>query len=224
MIVTALTAARNGGSPMKRSSQVWGAGVILLASTVLVAQQPPTSSPTPPATTPGQGAAPAPQGGGRSGAPLLVPNPHYASIHMMVDVNAPVDRVWARVGKYCDIGEWGGFGTCTIVSGTDGEVGVVRSIGSEIMVAKTQYSYTYAQPVRTSGFYNMYHGTLEARALSPTATQLHYTLFFDNSNLADDAARETDMTNRRTRFTGMLQNMKILAEGGTLPARGRGAP
>src|SRR3954471_5002357 len=104
---------------MKRTSQVWGAGVILLASTVLVAQQPPTSSPTPPATPPGQGAAPAAQGGGRSAAPLLVPNPHYASIHMMVDVNAPVDRVWARVGKYCDIGEWGGFGTCTIVSGTD---------------------------------------------------------------------------------------------------------
>jgi hypothetical protein len=67
----------------------------------------------------------------------------------------------------------------------------------------------------------MYHGTLEARALTPTTTQLHYTLFFDNSNLADDAARETDTNNRRTRFTGMLQNMKILAEGGTLPARGR---
>jgi len=129
----ALAAARNGGSSMKRSSQVWSAGVILLASAVLVAQQPPTSSPTPPATTPGQGAAPAPQGGGGRGpAPLLVPNPHYASVHMMVDVNAPVDRVWARVGKYCDIGELGGFGTCTIVSGTDGEVGVVRSIGSEM--------------------------------------------------------------------------------------------
>jgi hypothetical protein len=224
IIVAAHTAVRNGGSPMKRSSLVCGAGVLLLASIVLVAQQPPTSLPTPPATSSGQGAAPAPQGGGgRNAAPLLVPNPHYVSIHMMVDVNAPVDRVWARVGKYCDIGEWGGFGPCTIVSGTDGEVGVVRSIGSEIMVAKTQYSYTYAQPVRTSGFYKMYHGTLEARALSQTATQLHYTLFFDNSNLADDAARETDMTNRRTRFTGLLQNMKILAEGGTLPARGRGA-
>jgi hypothetical protein len=202
---------------MKRSLFVLGAGGLLLASIALLAQQPTAAPPAPAAS--GQGAAPAPQGGGRGPAPLLVPNPHYASIHMTVDVNAPVDRVWTRVGKYCDIGEWGGFGACTILSGTDGEVGVVRSIGSEIMVAKTQYSYTYTQPVRTSGFYNMYHGTLEARALSPTTTQL----FFDNSNLADDAARETDITNRRTRFTGMLQNMKILAEGGTLPARGRGA-
>jgi len=208
---------------MKRSRFVVGAGgVFLLASIGLLAQQPPPASPQQPPAASGQSTAPAPQaGGGRAAAPLLVPNPHYASVHMVVDVNAPVDRVWARVGKYCDIGEWGGFAGCTIVSGTDGEVGVVRSVASEIMVAKTQYSYTYAQPVRTSGFYNMYHGTLEARAVSPTTSQLHYTLLFDNSNLADDAARETDITNRRTRFTGFLQNMKILAEGGTLPARGR---
>jgi hypothetical protein len=181
------------------------------------AQQPPGQ-----AAPAAQAAAPLPgQAGGRSQAPLLVPNPHYTSIHMTIDVNAPVDRVWARVGKYCDIGEWGGFNGCTILSGTDGEVGVVRSVGSEVMVARTQYSYTYTQPVRATGFYNMYHGTLEARTLTASTTQLHYTLFFDNSNLADDAARETDSNNRRTRFTGMLQNMKILAEGGTLPARGR---
>jgi hypothetical protein len=197
---------------------------LLLASLGVLAQQtapPAPAAGTPPAVPPGQ-AAPGAQTGGR-GAPFLVPNPHYAFILMSVEVKAPVDRVWARVGKYCDIGEWGGFGGCTILSGTDGELGVVRSIGNEVMVAKTQYSYTYSQPVRATPFYNMYHGTLEARALSPTTTQLNYSLFFDNSNLADDAARETDITNRRTRFTGMLQNMKILAEGGTLPAgRGRG--
>jgi len=192
---------------------------VLSLPLVALAQQPST----PPAAPAAQSAAPASgQGTGRGPAPLLVPNPHYASVHETIDVNAPVDKVWARVGKYCDIGEWGGFAGCTIVSGTDGEVGVVRSVGSEIMVAKTQYSYTYTQPVRTSGFYNMYHGTLEARALSPTTTQLHYTLFFDNSNLADDAARDADINNRRTRATGWLQNMKILAEGGAVPSRGRG--
>ena len=44
--------------------------------------------------------------------------------------------------------------------------------------------------------------------------------------LADDAARETDRAQRMTQFTTALENMKILAEGGTLPpapARGRGA-
>jgi hypothetical protein len=47
---------------------------------------------------------------------------------------------------------------------------------------------------------------------------------WDNSTLADDAARERDKTNRRNQFTQALQNMKILAEGGTLPpAPPRGA-
>ena len=59
---------------------------------------------------------------------------------MTIDVNASVDKVWARIGKYCDIGEWGIPG-CTILSG-NGDVGTVRSIGNEILVGKTQYSYT----------------------------------------------------------------------------------
>jgi hypothetical protein len=44
--------------------------------------------------------------------------------------------------------------------------------------------------------------------------------------LADDAAREKDKAQRTMLFTRALENMKILAEGGTLPpppARG-GAP
>ena len=40
---------------------------------------------------------------------------------------------------------------------------------------------------------------------------------FDNSLLADDAARQADIERRRTSFTRALQNMKILAGGGTLP-------
>jgi hypothetical protein len=43
--------------------------------------------------------------------------------------------------------------------------------------------------------------------------------------LADDAAREKDKTQKAAQFTRALENMKILAEGGTLPpapARGGG--
>jgi hypothetical protein len=40
---------------------------------------------------------------------------------------------------------------------------------------------------------------------------------FDNSMLADDAAREKDIAQRTAQFTQALENMKILAEGGTLP-------
>ena len=46
---------------------------------------------------------------------------------------------------------------------------------------------------------------------------LVYTLVFDNSMLADDAAKERDRAQRTAAFTRALQNMKTLAEGGTLP-------
>jgi hypothetical protein len=174
----------------------------------------------------GQSAAQTPPAGRPAQAPLTIPNPHYVSIEMEIDVNRPAAEVWKRVGKYCDIGEW--FQTsCTILSGTDGEIGVVRSIGNEVMVGKTELSYTYTQPVREGRPYNLYHGTLEARPVTATTSRLVYTLFFDNSMLADDAAREADLASRRTRFMDGLKNMKILAEGGTLPpppARGAGGP
>jgi len=157
-------------------------------------------------------------------APLAIPNAHYVSIVMEVDVARPAADVWQRVGKYCDIGEWMRL-SCTILSGKDGEIGTVRSIGNEVLVGKTELSYTYTQPVREGRSYNLYHGTLEARPVTANSSKLVYTLMWDNSMLADDAARETDLANRRRVFTNALDNMKILAEGGTLPpapARGQG--
>lgn len=163
------------------------------------------------------------------GAPLAIPNPNYVSIPMEVMVNKPAAEVWKRVGKYCDIGEWARI-NCTITSGKDGEFGAVRSVGNEVLVGKTELSYTYTQPVRTGQPYIMYHGTLEARPVTATTSKLVYTLVYDNSTLADDEAKQRDMTRRRTQFEAFLQNMKILAEGGTLPpapargGRGKGAP
>lgn len=147
---------------------------------------------------------------------LAVPNPTYVSIPMEIMVNRPAADVWKRIGKYCDIGEWLQI-PCTITSGKDGEVGTVRTVGNEILVGKTELSYTYTQPVREGRPYNLYHGTLEARPVTATTSKLVYTLVFDNSTLPDDAAREKDIAQRKTRFTQALENMKILAEGGTLP-------
>jgi hypothetical protein len=154
---------------------------------------------------------------------LQVPNPTYAVIPLEIAVNKPAADVWKRVGKYCDIGEWLQV-ACTITSGKDGEVGAVRSIGNEILVGKTELSYTYTQPVREGQIYNMYHGTMEARPVTATTSKIVYTLVFDNSQLADDAAREADRMRRIQTFQRALDNMKILAEGGTLPPRGGGAP
>ncbi len=142
--------------------------------------------------------------------------PRYVSLPMRIVVDAPVDKVWVRVGKYCDIGEWG-FPGCTLLSGKDGELGTVRSIGTEVLVGQTRWSYTYAQPLRTGGAYTLYHGTLEARPLDPARTTLFYTLLWDNSSEPDEAARAKDLDRRRTLFEGFLRNMKTLAEGGTVP-------
>jgi hypothetical protein len=63
---------------------------------------------------------------------------------------------------------------------------------------------------------------LEARPVTAASSKLIYTLFFDNSMLQDDAARDADKARRTTQFTAALQNMKTLAEGGALPpAAGR---
>jgi len=169
---------------------------------------------------------PAPASAAPSG--VAVANPHYASIPLEIAVNKPAADVWKRIGKFCDIGEWLRI-PCTITSGKDGELGAVRSLANgavlEVLVGKTELSHTYTQPVREGRPYNLYHGTLEARPVTATTSKLVYTLFFDNSMLADDAAREADRARRVTQFTTALENMKILAEGGTLPpapARGRG--
>jgi hypothetical protein len=152
--------------------------------------------------------------------------PTYVSIPLEIAVNRPAAEVWKRVGKFCDIGEWLQI-PCTITSGKDGEFGAVRSVAGEVLVGKTDLSYTYTQTVRNDRPYNLYHGTLEARPVTSATSKLIYTVFFDNSMLADDAARDADKARRAAQFTAALRNMKILAEGGTLPPappRGAAAP
>ena len=164
------------------------------------------------AQTPPSGAQVAPP----EAASIVVANPSYISIPLEITVNRPAAEVWKRVGKFCDIGEWLRI-PCTITSGKDGEFGAVRSVAGEVLVAKTELSYTYTQTVRAGRPYNLYHGTLEARPVTATTSKLVYTLLFDNSMLADDAAREKDKSQKTATFTRALENMKILAEGGTLP-------
>jgi hypothetical protein len=188
----------------------YGAALAVFVGAAGVGAQAPAAAP--------QGAAPAPA------QSVAVANPTYTSIVLETAVNRPAAEVWKRVGKYCDIGEWLRV-ACTITAGKDGEVGAVRSVANEVLVGKTDLSYTYTQPVREGRPYNLYHGTLEARPVTATTSKLVYTLMWDNSMLADDAARDRDRTQRSTMFTTALENMKLLAEGGTLPpapARGGG--
>ena len=145
----------------------------------------------------------------------LAADPQYMTIKMEIDVARPAAAVWAKVGGYCDISKWLDGTDCMIKSG-DGGIGTVRVLRggqvTEILVAKTELSYGYTQPVREGQFYNLYHGFVEARPVTAQTSKLLYTLVYDISDKPDQAARQADMAQRRARFEGALKNMKALAE------------
>lgn len=140
--------------------------------------------------------------------------PDYRALKMEIDINKPAAEVWAKVGGYCDIGKWLGL-DCKIESG-DGGMGTVRSLANgrvlEILVGKTDLSYGYTQPVKEGSFYNLYHGFMEAVPVGKHKSKLVYTLLLDESDKADDAAKQADLAQRRTRFEAALKKMKELAE------------
>jgi len=141
--------------------------------------------------------------------------PEYVRIEMEIDVNKPAAEVWDKVGGYCDISVWFPGLACEITSG-DGGMGTVRSLVGgriiEILVAKTDLSYGYTQPANEGEFYDLYHGFLEAKPVTANTSKILYTLMYDASNLADQAAKDADMARRRTQFEGALATMKELAE------------
>jgi len=170
-------------------------------------------------TSPAAAQAPAPTAPAPN-ASIVVDNPTYLTIPLEIAIDRPAADVWKRVGKYCDIAEWLQIPAgCRMLSGLEGEVGSVRSVANEVLVGKTEFSYTYTQPVRAGRPYNLYHGTMEVRPVTAKTSRLYYTLVYDNSMLPDDAAREKDKASRTATFTRAIQNIKTLAEGGTLPPR-----
>ena len=148
-------------------------------------------------------------------APVMAAEPEYVTIEMEIDVAKPAAEVWSKVGGYCDIAKWLPQLDCTITSG-EGGIGTVRSLAGgrikEILIAQTELSYGYTQPVVEGQFYNLYHGFMEARPVTDTTSKMLYTLVLDVSNLADQAAKDADIARRRGSFETALTNMKNLAE------------
>lgn len=138
----------------------------------------------------------------------------YVTIAMEIDVAKSAEHTWAAVGDYCDISEWLGI-DCSITSG-EGGIGTVRVLANgritEVMVAQTPLSYGYTQPAVEGQFYNLYHGFMEARPVDANNSRLIYTLMLDVSNLADQAAKDADVTRRRATFERALASMKTIAE------------
>ena len=134
----------------------------------------------------------------------------YVTVPLETTVNAPADVVWKKVGGFCDIGGWM-HTTCTVAGG-DG-VGAVRTIAGrvdEVLVSKTAWSYTYAQPKSPID----YHGTVEVRPDGKAKSKLIYTLVYDAAALKDPSpdGKAKDVAARTKMFTGVLNTMKTIAE------------
>jgi hypothetical protein len=140
--------------------------------------------------------------------------PEYRTIKLEIDIAKPAAEVWSKVGGYCDISKWLPL-DCAITSG-DGGVGTVRVLAggriTEILVGMTELSYGYTQPAKEGTFYNLYHGFMEARPVTDKTSKMVYTLVYDVSDKPDQAAKDADITRRRTAFEGALKKMKQLAE------------
>ena len=148
------------------------------------------------------------------GFETAIAEPEYTRLEMKIDVARPADELWAIAGGYCDISVWASI-ECEITSG-DGNIGTVRVLLggaiTEVMVAKTDLSYGYTQPIKEGEFYDLYHGFMEAKPVNDSSSTLFYTLVYDVSNFPDQAAKNTDVARRRSQFDKALLDIKKLAE------------
>ena len=136
----------------------------------------------------------------------------YRTVMATIEIAKPVAAVMAKTGKWCDIAEWIKPATCVVNSGKDGELGANRLIAgriNEIFVAKTANSYTYAQPLNP----NSYHGTVEyLPVMAGKGTKVVYTLFWDISLGADQAAKDKDTATRQATVKRFVDGIKAQAE------------
>jgi Polyketide cyclase / dehydrase and lipid transport len=136
----------------------------------------------------------------------------FVTIPLETTINAPADAAWKKISGFCQIGGW--FKTsCVITSGTDGQVGAVRRIAGsieELLVAKTAWSYSYAQPKSPID----YHGAVEIRPVDKGHSRLLYTLVYDADALPkhEPADKAADKDRRAKQFTGLVATMKAAAE------------
>lgn len=134
----------------------------------------------------------------------------YVVIPLQTTVNAPAAAAWQRIAGFCDIARFLKT-SCVITSGKADEVGAVRRIAGsvdEVLVARTAWSYTYAQPKSPID----YHGTVEIRADGPARSSLLYTLVYDAAALPAGSDRAKDAAGRRVLFTRVISAMKAAAE------------
>ena len=134
----------------------------------------------------------------------------FTSFTLSTVANATPEKAWAKIGGFCAIHDW--LGTSCVLTG-NGDVGSIRTINdgkvTEMMVAKTPFSYTYIQP---TNYANLYHGTLAVEPAGAGKSRITYTFLYDAEPLGDDAAKAKARQGRTDRFNQALAKMKEMAE------------
>lgn len=141
-----------------------------------------------------------------------IAEPNYYRMELEIQIDRPAAEAWAKIGGYCDIGAWLGR-DCKITQG-DGGMGTVRVLNGttvEPMVAQTELSYGYTQPVVEGQYYTLYHGFMEARPLTATSCKVIYTMMWDISRSSEEEVQAA-VKRRRELFTAALAKMKEIAE------------
>jgi hypothetical protein len=145
---------------------------------------------------------------------LAAAEPNYHRLQLEIEIDKPAAEVWSKVGGYCDISEWLGL-DCEITQG-DGGIGTVRVLRGTIvepMVAQTEFSYGYTQPVVEGEYYTLYHGFMEARPITETTSKVIYTMMWDTSQSSEEKIA-ADIERRSNLFGAALEKIKEIAEAG----------
>jgi len=133
----------------------------------------------------------------------------YTAFTLSTTANATPEKAWAKIGSFCAIHDW--LGTSCETTGND--VGSIRTINdgkvTEMMVAKTPFSYTYIQP---TNYANLYHGTLAVEPAGAGKSRITYTFLYDAEPLGDADAKAKARQGRTDRFNQALAKMKAMAE------------
>lgn len=139
----------------------------------------------------------------------------WFTLTLTADVGQPAYIAWEKIGgnDWCGIAKYLDVKGCTVVSGR-GELGSVRNIELpagppvvEIAVARTPYSYTYAQPFTPI----FYHGTLGVEAVDATHSKIVYTLIWNQAGYPDEKTRAAQRDGRKTRFQAAVDKMAVVA-------------
>lgn len=137
----------------------------------------------------------------------------FVVVRKKIEVERTAAEVWDVVGDFCSIRDWMKR-PCQITTGAlDNDAGAVRRIGEieEVMIARGPTSYSYWLSVGPAGAAHNF-GTVDVRQGQGRRSTIIYTIVYDQSGLAGDAAKAEKHKWFDDLFQGAVEGMKTLAE------------